>query len=113
MDRRTLLAGMAASGATVLAVGFILPVCYLIYSLFYGEKAGDNPWGATGLEWQTPSPPPLVNFDVSPIVTSGPYAYDAVESERIYEKAEAISREVKYRVASDEADRTVERTENV
>ena len=30
----------------------------LIWSLFKGEKAGDNPWEATSLEWQTEATPP-------------------------------------------------------
>jgi hypothetical protein len=32
-------------------------------------------WKATGLEWQTASPPPTDNFAVTPIVTVGPYEY--------------------------------------
>ena len=34
-----------------------------------------NPWSATGLEWQTPSPPTVHNFDQKPIVVCGPYEY--------------------------------------
>ena len=34
-----------------------------------------NPWQATGLEWQTPSPPPSHNFEVTPEVTRDPYQY--------------------------------------
>ena len=34
-----------------------------------------NPWGATGLEWRTPSPPPTENFRQTPIVTEDPYEY--------------------------------------
>jgi cytochrome c oxidase subunit 1 len=52
-----------------------LPLSYLLLSLYYGPKAGANPWGATGLEWQTPSPPPKDNFEVTPIVVTGPYEY--------------------------------------
>ena len=33
------------------------------------SRPGPIPWGATGLEWQTPSPPPPHNFDETPIVT--------------------------------------------
>jgi cytochrome c oxidase subunit 1 len=95
---------MSSAGATVLALGFLLPVFYLGWSLKYGPKATANPFEATGLEWQTPSPPPLTNFDYTPIVTVGPYAYDAVESERIYEKSEAIANEVKLRVMLAEAE---------
>ncbi len=34
-----------------------------------------NPWNSRGLEWQVPSPPPPDNFDVVPVVLSGPYEY--------------------------------------
>ena len=34
-----------------------------------------NPWGATGLEWQTTSPPPRENFERSPMVAEEAYAY--------------------------------------
>ena len=40
-----------------------------------GAVAGPNPWKATGLEWQTPSPPPSDNFPRTPIVVAGPYGY--------------------------------------
>ncbi|MBV9086492.1 MAG: cytochrome c oxidase subunit I, partial [Acidobacteriaceae bacterium] len=62
--------------ASILAVGYVLPLVYFIWSLRYGEIAGPNPWGATGLEWQTTSPPPSHNFEETPIVTDEPYAYD-------------------------------------
>jgi cytochrome c oxidase subunit 1 len=66
---------MSSAGASILAVGYILPLIYLLWSLAYGKPAGANPWGATGLEWQTPSPPPTENFTKVPIVTVGPYEY--------------------------------------
>jgi cytochrome c oxidase subunit I len=66
---------LSSAGASVLAVGFILPLIYFLWSLRYGEVAGDNPWGATGLEWQTTSPPPTHNFHEVPVVTEEPYAY--------------------------------------
>jgi cytochrome c oxidase subunit 1 len=66
---------MSSAGASILAVGYILPLCYLLYSLHYGRPAGPNPWGATGLEWQTPSPPPVHNFEETPVVVRGPYEY--------------------------------------
>ena len=37
--------------------------------------AGPNPWGAAGLEWEIPSPPPTENFAVTPRVTSEPYEF--------------------------------------
>ena len=70
---------MSTAGASILGVGYLLPMLYLLWSLRYGEPAGDNPWGATGLEWQTPSPPPRDNFERAPVVTAEPYAYPGRE----------------------------------
>ncbi len=67
---------MSTAGASILAVGYLLPLIYLLWSLRYGEIAGPNPWGSTGLEWQTTSPPPTHNFEETPIVTEEAYAYD-------------------------------------
>ena len=66
---------MSSVGALVLFVAYTLPLVYLTWSLFYGRKAGDNPWQATGLEWQTSSPPPKHNFHDIPEVTAAPYHY--------------------------------------
>jgi cytochrome c oxidase subunit 1 len=66
---------MSSAGASILAVGYVLPLVYFIWSLRYAEVAGMNPWRATGLEWQTPSPPPKHNFDETPIITADPYDY--------------------------------------
>jgi cytochrome c oxidase subunit I len=66
---------LSSAGASILAIGFAMPVIYLLLSLRYGALAPDNPWGATGLEWQTSSPPPTENFLETPVVTEAPYAY--------------------------------------
>jgi len=66
---------MSTAGASVLGVGFLIPLIYLLWSLRYGKKAGNNPWGAKGLEWTTQSPPTTFNFDETPIVTEEAYAY--------------------------------------
>ena len=66
---------LSSAGASVLAVGFLLPLIYLLWSLRYGEIAGPNPWDARGLEWETSSPPPTHNFEQTPIVTTEPYNY--------------------------------------
>ena len=42
----------------------------------HGARAGANPWGATGLEWQTASPPPTHNFEVEPAAPDDVYGYD-------------------------------------
>ncbi len=66
---------MSTAGASVLGLGFIIPLIYLLWSLKYGPAAGNNPWGAKGLEWETASPPPTFNFEETPIVTEEAYAY--------------------------------------
>jgi cytochrome c oxidase subunit 1 len=72
---------LSSAGASILAVGFILPAVYLVWSLKYGEVAGPNPWHAKGLEWETSSPPPTHNFHQTPLVTEEPYNYDGVPEE--------------------------------
>jgi cytochrome c oxidase subunit I len=66
---------LSSAGASILAVGYIVPMCYLTFSLFKGAKAPADPWGARGLEWEIPSPPPTSNFSVSPVVTHGTHQY--------------------------------------
>ncbi|HEY0322726.1 MAG TPA: cytochrome c oxidase subunit I [Pyrinomonadaceae bacterium] len=66
---------MSTAGASILGIGYLLPMTYLIWSMRYGKYAPPNPWGATGLEWQTSSPPPTENFEETPIVTWEPYEY--------------------------------------
>jgi cytochrome c oxidase subunit 1 len=70
---------LSSAGASILAVGYLLPLFYLLWSLRYGPRAGPNPWRATGLEWQTSSPPPVENFAAIPIVTAPPYQYSATD----------------------------------
>ena len=70
---------MSTAGASILAVGYLVPMIYFLWSLKYGALAGPNPWGATGLEWRTPSPPPTENFKQIPIVTEEPYEYSIRE----------------------------------
>jgi cytochrome c oxidase subunit 1 len=66
---------MSTMGASVLAAAYLLPPVYLGWSLVRGRRAGDNPWGASGLEWQTASPPPTRNFTAKPEVPDHPYEY--------------------------------------
>lgn len=67
---------MSSAGAFLLGIGYLLPMLYLLWSLRNGALAGPNPWGATGLEWKTQSPPITHNFEETPIVIEEPYAYD-------------------------------------
>ncbi len=66
---------MSTGGATVLGIGYLLIVTYLVASLFKPRNASANPWGATGLEWDIPSPPITLNFETEPIVTEDAYNY--------------------------------------
>jgi cytochrome c oxidase subunit 1 len=62
-------------GASILAVGYTMPIVYFLWSLRYGKEAGKNPWGVLGLEWTLDSPPHPHNFHETPIITSEPYDY--------------------------------------
>ena len=61
------------------------PTCsrsvYLTWSLFTNRQAPNNPWDATGLEWQTTSPPPPHNFLKPPVVDKAPYDYGDIEGD--------------------------------
>ena len=55
---------------------FQLPFIYNFFSsIFMGQKASDNPWDGTTLEWETPTPPPHGNFVKDINVVRGPYEY--------------------------------------
>jgi cytochrome c oxidase subunit 1 len=71
---------LSTAGASILGVGYLLPVIYFIWSLKHGKRATANHWNATGLEWKTSSPPPKHNFHETPVVTEGPYNYPALDS---------------------------------
>ncbi|HEY7789010.1 MAG TPA: cytochrome c oxidase subunit I, partial [Vicinamibacterales bacterium] len=70
---------LSSAGASILAIGYLIPLVYLLWSLKYGPIAGPNPWGAKGLEWTTSSPPPKHNFETTPIVTEPAYNYSELE----------------------------------
>lgn len=74
---------LSTAGASVLGVGFMLPIIYLTYSWFFGPVVGSNPFKATGLEWQTSSPPPTTNFAEIPVVAVGPYEYAEFEEDEL------------------------------
>ncbi len=73
---------LSSAGASILAIGYLLPFFYFAWSLKYGPAAGPNPWGATGLEWQTSSPPPTENFEITPVVTQDAYTYSTQEEKQ-------------------------------
>lgn len=62
------------------AIGLALSQVPFIINFFYSIKNGrkvtsDNPWNATTLEWQTPTPPGHGNFTKPIEVFRGPYEY--------------------------------------
>ena len=66
----------STAGASILGIGYLLPMLYLPWSLIYGKIAGNNPWQATGLEWQIQSPPLTENFTEIPIMDHEAYDYE-------------------------------------
>src|SRR6056297_1150148 len=75
-ERFTDLHQLSTVGSWVLGAGLFLILGYALWSLAYGEKAPQNPWGAATLEWTNvaaiPSPH---NFTRTPLVTCGPYDF--------------------------------------
>jgi cytochrome c oxidase subunit 1 len=69
---------LSTAGSTILAVGYVLPMVYFLWSMRYGKIADANPWGAAGLEWKTASPPPTSNFEEIPEVTWEAYNYHEI-----------------------------------
>jgi cytochrome c oxidase subunit 1 len=66
---------MSTAGASILGAGYLIPMIYLVWSLWGGRKALANPWNAVGLEWTIPSPPTTFNFERTPVVTWEAYQY--------------------------------------
>jgi cytochrome c oxidase subunit 1 len=79
-DEFQVLNVLSTAGATILGVGYLLPLIYLVWSYKKGRVVGDNPWNVTGLEWQTTSPPPTTNFEETPVVTTGPYDFASLKA---------------------------------
>jgi cytochrome c oxidase subunit 1 len=74
---------MSSAGASILGVGYLIPMIYFIWSMRYGPFAPSNPWGAVGLEWMTTSPPPTENFPETPVVTWEAYEFRPIEEVEI------------------------------
>ena len=78
----SLLNLLSTIGSVVFSVGVILTMVNAAASLRGGVRVGPDPWGGSTLEWFTPSPPPVHNFDLVPDVRSGEPLTDIREAIR-------------------------------
>ncbi|HMG35298.1 MAG TPA: cytochrome c oxidase subunit I [Blastocatellia bacterium] len=74
---------MSSAGASILGVGYLIPMVYFFWSMRYGRHATKNPWGAFGLEWMTSSPPPTENFKETPVVTWEAYEFRPIHEAEV------------------------------
>ncbi len=72
---------VATVGSWILVAGIIIMFTNLIRGLFRKAEVPANPWGGVTLEWTVPSPPPLENFDVLPVINEPPYTFNPVAAE--------------------------------
>jgi cytochrome c oxidase subunit 1 len=75
----TSLQVISTIGSWLMGIALILIIGNLIISLRTGKKAPANPWGGVTLEWHTPNPPPLENFEEIPTVTHEPYDFSQLK----------------------------------
>jgi cytochrome c oxidase subunit 1 len=61
---------VATIGSAIAILGGLVFVANAIVSLWWGKRAGADPWGGPTLEWAAASPPPPYNFEDVPVVTS-------------------------------------------
>jgi len=84
--------------ATVGSWIFAASLIYIFYVLYqgvkHGKKAGPNPWNATTLEWQIPSPPQAENFGKLPYVDFMPYEYK--DGEPVHHMDLSIKEDIKH-----------------
>jgi cytochrome c oxidase subunit I len=80
---------MCAVALLVIQLPFLFNI---FWSLFKGEKTGENPWQSTTLEWACPSPPPHGNFTHALNVVRGPYEYNVPGSDREFQSQDQGTR---------------------
>jgi cytochrome c oxidase subunit 1 len=68
-------------GSYILAISTLPFIINAVWSWWYGQKAGDNPWRGLTLEWMTTSPPAIENFEKFPVLATGPYDYGVGKKE--------------------------------
>ena len=69
--------------AFVLGFSMLIFVANLVWSLVIARVPAEaNPWQSRSLEWSTPTPVPLHNFDEIPVIDSDPYPYGVEQGQR-------------------------------
>jgi cytochrome c oxidase subunit 1 len=65
--------------AFVLGLSMLIFLANAVYSLVLVRLPSPaNPWRSKSLEWQTPTPVPVNNFEQIPVIDSDPYDYGAL-----------------------------------
>jgi cytochrome c oxidase subunit 1 len=72
---------VATVGSWILVAGLLLMFMNLVRGLFRKVEVPANPWGGVTLEWTVPSPPPVENFDILPVITEDPYRFNPASEE--------------------------------
>ncbi len=73
----------STAGASVLAMGLLIVLIYMIIALVKGRYAGTNPWGSMGYEWnKTQTPPVTHNFTDQPTYPNAPHDYTVEAAEK-------------------------------
>ena len=88
---------ISSIGAGLMAIGTVVLVWNIVKSLKRGDLAGRNPWNGFTLEWSTPSPPPLENFDELPEIRSRRPVWDRDNPELADWKTEKTPEDKGYR----------------
>ena len=70
---------LATAGAYIQLLGVGMFALNFAKSMVWGEEAGDNPWGASTLEWATTSPPQAYDFRSIPMVQSADPLWDGAD----------------------------------
>lgn len=77
-------------GAILLGLSVIPFGINMAWSWIAGPKASGNPWNALTLEWTTSSPPLVENWEVLPVLTTGPYDYGKKKTLAIRDRFKGI-----------------------
>jgi cytochrome c oxidase subunit 1 len=70
---------LSTVGSYIMAAGLFLAAYVFLACITKGKPAGDNPWGAKSMEWETKSPPIEHNFHGQPVCKHGPYDFDEID----------------------------------